>query len=88
MNPGADELKRAIKRLEEVSRGSNKYDVAACCTICEGVVRHEPWCVIINKDVEYAFLLAVDPAIITEGDQIGLHSLGVRWHPYAGEETH
>jgi hypothetical protein len=48
----------------------NKYDAAGCCTICNGVVRHEPWCVMVNKEMEYAFLLAVNPTIITEGDTI------------------
>jgi hypothetical protein len=80
MNPGADELNRSVKRLEEVWRIANKYDAAGCCTICNGVVRHERWCVIVNKDMEYAFLLAVNPTIITEGDTIELHSLGVLWH--------
>jgi hypothetical protein len=34
--------------------------------------------------MEYAFLLAVDPVIITEGDKIALHSLGVLWHSCTG----
>ena len=85
MNPGADELNRSLKQLQEVWRGSNKYDAAACCTICNGVVHHERWCVIVNKDMEYAFLLTVNPIIITEGDKIELHSLGVLWCSRAGK---
>jgi hypothetical protein len=84
MNPGADELDRSLKQLEEVWRVSNKYNAAASCTICNGVVQHEHWCVIINKEMEYAFLLAVDPVIITEGDKIALHSLGVLWNSCSG----
>jgi hypothetical protein len=84
MNSGADELNGSLKQLQEVWRVSNKYNAAACCTICNGVVQHEPWCVIVNKDMEYAFLLAVDPVVITEGDKITLHSLGVAWHSCAG----
>ena len=84
MNPGADELNGSLKQLQEVWRVSNKYNAAACCTICNGVVQHEPWCVIVNKEIEYAFLLAVDPVSITEGDKITLHSLGVAWHSCAG----
>jgi hypothetical protein len=80
MNPGADELDQSQKQLQEVCRVSNKYNAAAGCTICSGVVQHEHWCVIINKEMEYAFLLAEDPVIITEGDKIALHSLGVLWH--------
>lgn len=88
MNPGADELNRSVKRLEEVWRVSNKYNAAGCCTICNGVVRHEPWCVMVNKEMEYAFLLALNPTIITEGDTIELHSLGVLWHSGARENPH
>ena len=88
MNPDADELNRSVKRLEEVRRVSNKYDAAGCCAKCNGVVRHEPWCVMVNKEMEYAFLLAVNPAIITEGDTIELHSLGVLWHSGAREDRH
>ncbi len=84
MNPGADELDRSLKQLEEVWRVSNKYNAAASCTICNGVVQHEQWCVIINKEMEYAFLLAVDPVVISEGDKIALHSLGVAWNSCSG----
>jgi hypothetical protein len=84
MNPGADELDRSLKQLEEVWRVSNKYNAAASCTICNGVVQHEHWCVIINKEMEYAFLLAVDPVVISEGDKIALHSLGVLWNSCSG----
>ncbi len=80
MNPGADELDQSQKQLQEVWRVSNKYNAAVGCAICSGVVQHEHWCVIINKEMEYAFLLAEDPVIITEGDKIALHSLGVLWH--------
>ena len=85
MNSGADELNGSLKQLQEVWRVSNKYNAAAGCTICSGVVQHEHWCVIVNKEMEYAFLLAVDPVTITEGDKITLHSLGVAWHSCAGE---
>ena len=88
MNPGADELNRWVKRLEEVWRVSNKYDVACRCSICNGVVRHEPWCVMVNKEMEYAFLFAVNPTIITQGDTIELHSLGVLWHSGARDNRH
>jgi hypothetical protein len=86
MNSGADELNGSLKQLQEVWRVSNQYNAAACCSICSGVVQHEPWCVIVNKDIEYAFLLAVDPVVITEGDKITLHSLGVAWHSAASCE--
>jgi hypothetical protein len=33
--------------------------------------------------MEYAFLLAINPTIITEGDTIELHSLGVLWNSCA-----
>jgi hypothetical protein len=36
--------------------------------------------------MEYAFLLAINPTIITEGDTIELHSLGVLW-PWISRTT-
>ena len=42
----------------------------------------------VNKEMEYAFLLAVNPTIITEGDTIELHSLGVLWHSGARDNRH
>jgi hypothetical protein len=60
-----------------VWRVSNKYDATGCCTICNGVVGREPWCVVVSKETEYAFLLAENPGIITDRETIELHSLGV-----------
>jgi hypothetical protein len=87
MNPGADELNQSPKQLEEGLTGANPCDTAASCAVCSGMVHHEPWCVAVNKEIEYAFLLAANPATITEGDQIALHSLGVLWHSYTENYT-
>ena len=87
MNPGADELNQSLRQLQEVLSGAKSCSTAAGCTICNGVVHHEPWCVIVNKEIEYAFLLAVNPVTITVGDEIALHSLGVLWHSCTGSYT-
>jgi hypothetical protein len=42
----------------------------------------------VNKEMEYAFLLAVNPTIIAEGDTIELHSLGVLWDSCARKNPH
>ena len=34
---------------------SNQYSADSACGHCEGVVRHEPWCVTQNAGVQYAY---------------------------------
>lgn len=33
----------------------NQYSADSACAHCEGVIRHEPWCITQNADVRYAF---------------------------------
>lgn len=49
------------------------------CQHCRGVIRHEPWCITSNQLVHYAYQIISDPAQLTAGDALILHSLGVRW---------
>lgn len=58
---------------------SNRYNAQAACEHCEGVIRHEPWCITLHPTVHYAYQVLVDPSKLTIGDALILHSLGVIW---------
>ncbi len=58
---------------------SNRYSAQAACEHCEGVVRHEPWCIRLDPAVYYAYEIVVDPGKLTMADALILHSLGVLW---------
>ncbi|MGA9529051.1 MAG: hypothetical protein WBS24_13140 [Terriglobales bacterium] len=58
---------------------SNRYSAQAACEHCNGVVRHEPWCITLHPDVFYAYQIVIDPSALNVGDAIILHSLGVAW---------
>ena len=58
---------------------SNRYNAQAACQHCDGVIRHEPWCVTLHPAVHYAYQIVADPSKLTIGDTLILHSLGVIW---------
>jgi hypothetical protein len=58
---------------------SNRYHAQAACEHCEGVIRHEPWCITLHPLVFYAYQIVADPSKLSVGDAIILHSLGVIW---------
>ena len=58
---------------------SNKYNAEAACEHCHGVVRHEPWCVSCSEIVLYAHQAVLNADVLTEGDKLILHALGVEW---------
>ncbi|HKV79977.1 MAG TPA: hypothetical protein VJP02_17645 [Candidatus Sulfotelmatobacter sp.] len=51
----------------------------ATCEHCLGTVEHEPWCVIRDPKVQYAYAIVNDPCALTYRDSLILHSLGVTW---------
>lgn len=62
---------------------SNKYSLENACEVCEGLIRHEPWCIVHNSTVFKAFeavLYGVD-----EADEARLAGLGVRWNTCVGK---
>jgi glycerol-3-phosphate cytidylyltransferase-like family protein len=66
-----------------VTYHSNRYHAESACQHCEGVIRHERWCLALNPLVYYACEIVIYPDKLTIGDAIILHSLGVLWrHPY------
>jgi len=58
---------------------SNRYTAQAECEHCGGIIRHEPWCITVDRTVYYAYEIVADPTKIVEGDAIILHALGVVW---------
>jgi len=61
---------------------SNRYCAQTACEHCDGVVRHEPWCITHNAAIFYANKIVMEPAALTIGDSLILHSLGAAWTPH------
>ena len=60
-------------------RHSNHYSADSACVHCDGVIRHEPWCATQSANVYYAFRAVLDPSVLSLGDELVLHALGVAW---------
>jgi hypothetical protein len=58
---------------------SNRYHADAACEHCQGIIRHERWCISFDAEVHYAYEIVADPTRLTFGDILILHSLGVIW---------
>ena len=59
---------------------SNRFTAEAACEHCEGIVRHEPWCITRNPQVMNAWESVLDPAKLSVHDHLILHALGVAWN--------
>jgi hypothetical protein len=60
---------------------SNKYSADSACEHCEGIIRHESWCITTNPRVFYAYDIIIHPENMTQQDQIILHALAALWNP-------
>jgi hypothetical protein len=60
---------------------SNQYSADSACSHCDGVIRHEAWCMTQNAGVQYAYQVVSDPSLLSTGDHLNLHALGVAWTP-------
>jgi hypothetical protein len=49
------------------------------CGHCQGLTDHEPWCIMRDPKVQYAYAIVNDPCALTYRDSLILHSLGVAW---------
>lgn len=58
---------------------SNQYNAASACEHCDGVVRHERWCITRDPLVQYAYGVVLEPEKMTLRDRLILHALGVEW---------
>ena len=63
----------------------NRYNAAAACEHCQGIIRHQPWCITQDAMVYYAYQIVADPTKLTIGDALILHSLGVVWGGKTGQ---
>jgi hypothetical protein len=57
----------------------NRYSAASACRHCDGVIRHEPWCMTQNTSVLYAYQAITDPTHLSVEDRLILHALGAAW---------
>jgi hypothetical protein len=60
---------------------SNRYSADSACGHCDGVIRHEAWCVTQNAGVQYAYQVVPDAGLLSTGDHLILHALSVAWTP-------
>ena len=58
---------------------TNRYNAQSECEHCHGIVRHERWCITLDKNVQYAFGIVLEPEKLTLSDSLILHALGVAW---------
>jgi hypothetical protein len=58
---------------------SNRYSADTACEHCDGIVRHEAWCITRSQLIRYAYQAVLDASSLSVGDHISLHALGVRW---------
>ena len=58
---------------------SNQYHAQKACEHCNGVVRHESWCITRDALVQYAYGVVVNPETMTLTDRLILHALGASW---------
>lgn len=58
---------------------SNQYTAESACEHCQGIIRHEPWCITLNPRIVYAYQAVLDASHLSLEDQLVLHALGVTW---------
>jgi hypothetical protein len=66
---------------------SNQYSADSACGHCDGVIRHETWCITQNAGVQYAYQVVSDSRLLSTGDHLILHALGVAWTKKALSKT-
>ena len=67
-----------MANIGSVEQGSH-YRAKVPCPYCEGTHQHEAWCVTTNLAVRYAYEIVLGSSLLTAGDVLILHSLGVVW---------
>jgi hypothetical protein len=60
---------------------TNRYNAQSGCEHCQGIVRHERWCITLDPNVQYAYGVVLEPDKMTLSDRLILHALGVAWSP-------
>ena len=62
---------------------SNRYTAESACEHCDGVIRHETWCITKNAAVVYAYRAVLNAETLSLQDQLILHALGAIWDDHA-----
>jgi hypothetical protein len=57
----------------------SRRNATSPCELCLGTLEHEPWCVISDPKVGYAYAIVNDLCVLTYRDSLIPHSLGVTW---------
>ena len=60
---------------------ATEYSADSACGHCDGIIRHEAWCMTQNASVQYAYQAVSDPDNLSPGDHLTLHALGAAWTP-------
>lgn len=60
-------------------------DAVFPCNHCQGLSDHEPWCIMRDPKVQYAYAIVNDPCALTYRDSLILHSLGVAWRKISND---
>lgn len=68
----------STRQQNESARGNERSEGLAC-DHCAGVTGHQPWCITRSALVRYAFGAVARASLLTLGDQLILHALGVEW---------
>lgn len=61
----------------------NQYSADKACKHCEGIVRHENWCITRNALVWYANAVIEEPVIMSDFDLGILKAYRIRWNACA-----
>ena len=61
------------------SSHSIQYSADSACGHCNGIIRHEHWCITQNERVQYAYRVVSDTSQLSPGDHLILHALGTAW---------
>ncbi len=64
---------------------ANRYSAESACEHCDGIIRHERWCITTNPRVLYAYEVILTPSKLEVQDQLILHALGVKWACTCGD---
>lgn len=59
-------------------RQTTRPDAKGACSHC-GKAQHESWCLTKNLSIRYAYAIVLSASLLTPGDVLILHSLGVIW---------
>lgn len=63
----------------QIAQQTTRPNAKEACPHCGSAQQHECWCVTTNLSVRYAYAVVLSSSLLTPGDVLILHSLGVIW---------